>query len=118
MYADKNLVKIQNSEEKHEKKEQILKQAAQINAIAKGSITAEYRKTKKKNGERVQLGPYYKYPRWENARNVTRRVPAGEAEQLKQAVDGYHRFLKLADEFVAITVEMTKESYMVTSAPS
>jgi hypothetical protein len=45
-------------------------------------------------------------------------VPAGEAEQLKQAVDGYHRFLKLADEFVAITVEITKESYMVTSAPS
>ncbi|MCK5132946.1 MAG: hypothetical protein KAR40_12435 [Candidatus Sabulitectum sp.] len=93
-----------------EKRKQILKQMAQIDSMAKGSMNAEYRETIKKNGEKVQLGPYYKYQRWENGRNVTRRVPAEEAEQLKKAVDGYHRFLELADEFVAITVEMTKES--------
>jgi len=93
-----------------EEREQILKQMAQIDSMARGSIKAEYRETKRKDGEKVQLGPYYKYQRWENGRNVTRRVPTEEAEQLKNAVDGYHRFLELADEFVAITVEMTKES--------
>ena len=93
-----------------EKREQILKQMAEINAMAKGSIKAEYRETKKKSGEKVQLGPYYKYQRWENGRNVTRRVAESEAEALKYAVDGYHLFLKLADEFVSITVEMTQKT--------
>jgi hypothetical protein len=93
-----------------ENREQILKQMAQIDSMAMGSMAAEYRETKRKDGEKVQLGPYYKHQRWENGRNVTRRVPAEEAEQLKKAVDGYHRFLELADEFVAVTVEMTQES--------
>ena len=93
-----------------EKRELILEQMAQIDSMAKGSMNAEYRETTKKNGEKVQLGPYYKHQRWENGRNVTRRVPAEEAEQLKKAVDGYHRFLELADEFVTITVEMTQEA--------
>ncbi|MCK5130707.1 MAG: hypothetical protein KAR40_00965 [Candidatus Sabulitectum sp.] len=93
-----------------ERREEILKQMAQIDSMAKGSLNTEYRETKKKGGEKVQLGPYYKYQRWENGRNVTRRVSAEEAEQLKKAVDGYHRFLELADEFVAISVEMTEEA--------
>ena len=89
---------------------QILKQMAQIDSMAKGSMNTEYRESKRRDGEKVQLGPYYKHQRWENGRNVTRRVPAEEAEQVKKAVDGYHRFLELADEFVAVTVEMTQES--------
>ena len=93
-----------------EKREQILKQMAQIDSMARGSMTAEYREKTKKNGEKVQLGPYYKYQRWENGRNVTRRVPSDEAEQLEKAVEGYHYFLELAEEFVTMTVEMTQES--------
>lgn len=93
-----------------EKREQILKQMAQIDSMAKGSMNAEFRETTKKNGEKVQLGPYYKHQRWENGRNVTRRVPASEAEQLQKAVDGYHRFRQLADEYAEVTVAMTQES--------
>ncbi len=48
-----------------EKREQILKQMAQIDSMARGSMKAEYRETKRKDGEKVQLGPYYKYQRWE-----------------------------------------------------
>ena len=96
-----------------EKREQILKQMAQVDSMVKGSIVAEYRETTKKSGEKTQLGPYYKYQRWENGRNLTRRVPAEKAEQVKEAVDGYHRFLELAEEFIKITIEMTQESGIV-----
>jgi hypothetical protein len=96
-----------------EKRKQILNQMAQIKCMAKGVLTAEYRETKKKDGEKVQLGPYYKHQSWENGQNVTRRVPVADAEQLKEAVDGYHCFRKLADEFVEVTVEMTQQSKKV-----
>ena len=53
-------------------------------------------------------GPYYKHQRWEDGRNVSRRVPTGEVEQLRKAVDGYHEFEELTKEYTEITIGMTR----------
>lgn len=95
--------------EHQERRMQILEQMAQIECMEKGRLSEEYRETHKQ-GKTVRLGPYYKYQRWENGRNASRRVPAAEVEPLREAVDGYHRFRELATEFVELTVEMTRES--------
>ena len=58
----------------------------------------------------VRLGPYYKHQRWEDGRNVSRRVPTTEAEPLRKAVEGYHEFETLADEYAQITIEMTRRT--------
>lgn len=91
------------------RRKQVLKKMAQIDCMEKGRLTEEYRE-RYRDGKTVRLGPYYKHQRWEDGRNVSRRVPAGEAERLRKAVDGYHQFEDLADEYVQLTVEMTRQA--------
>jgi len=93
-------VNIQN------RRQQILVEMAQIDHMEKGRLTEEYRDTYK-DGKPVKLGPYYKYQRWEDGKNVSRRVPAVQAEELRQAVEGYHRFKALAEEYAELTVKQT-----------
>ena len=91
------------------RRKQILKQMAQIDCMEKGRLTEEYRETYRE-GEKVRLGPYFKHQRWEDGRNISRRVPVGEAQHLRQAVEGYHQFEALADEYVQITIERTRQA--------
>jgi hypothetical protein len=95
--------------EHQERRRQILEEMAQIECMEKGRLSEEYRE-KHKEGKVVRLGPYYKHQSWEKGRNASRRVPAAEVERLREGVDGYHRFKALADEFVEVTVSMTRES--------
>jgi len=96
------------------RRQQILVEIAQINAMEKGRLTEEYRDSYK-DGNPVRLGPYYKYQRWENGKNVSRRVPATQVEELRQAVEGYHRFKALTEEYAQLTVEMTRKQTNVQS---
>jgi len=77
--------------------------------MEKGTLTAEYRE-RIKDGKTVHLGPYYKHQAWDDGRNVSRRIPVADAESINKAVDGYHEFQRLSDEYARITIEMTRES--------
>lgn len=89
------------------RRKQILVEMARIDSMEKGRVTEEHRESRR-DGKTVRLGPYYKHQRWENGRNISRRVPKREVEALREAADGYHRFQSLAAEFVQITVAMTR----------
>lgn len=91
------------------RRKQILKKMARINCMEKGRISEEYRE-RSRDGEVVRLGPYYKHQRWEEGRNVSRRVPVAEVEHLKIAVEGYHEFEELAKEYAQVTIAMTRQS--------
>jgi hypothetical protein len=91
------------------RRKQILKQMARIDCMEKGRLNEEYRE-RSRDGETIRLGPYFKYQRWEDGRNVSRRVPAAEVEHLRQAVDGYHEFEELAKEYAEVTIAMTRQS--------
>jgi hypothetical protein len=91
------------------RRKQILTQMARINCMEKGRLNEEYRE-RTRDGKVVRLGPYYQYQRWEDGRNVSRRVPAGEVAQLREAVDGYHEFESLAKEYAQVTIAMTRQS--------
>lgn len=88
--------------------QQILLEMAEIQSMAKGKLTAEYRDSSR-DGKAVKLGPYYKYQCWKDGRNQSCRVPAEEAESLQVAVEGYQRFKNLADEYAELTIEMTRQ---------
>ena len=92
----------------HQRREKILAEMAQIERMERGKLTAEYRE-RAREGQTVVLGPYYKYQCWQDGRNVSRRVPAEEAEALQEAVDGYHHFRDLADEYAELTIQITRE---------
>ena len=91
------------------RRKQILKEMGKIDRMEKGRLSAEYRE-RVRDGKTVRRGPYYKYQRWEGGQNISRQVPEDEAEGLRQAVEGYHRFQALAEEYAKITVEMTRHS--------
>jgi hypothetical protein len=83
----------------------ILKQMAEIVRMERGRVSAEYRS----NGAGIKpRGPYYKHQAWEKGRNVSRRVPLEQVEALEEAIQGYERFRELAEEYVKITVAMTR----------
>jgi len=90
------------------RRQQILLEMAGIEQMEKGRLSAEFRESMRE-GKRVRLGPYYKHQCWEDGQNRSRRVPEEEAEQLREAVEGYHQFRQLADEYAELTIQMTRE---------
>ena len=90
-----------------QRRAQILQEMAAIDRMAKGRLSAEFR-DRIADGKTVRRGPYYKYQCWEGGRNVSRRVPAEEAQVLQEAVEGYHRFKELSEEYAELTIEMTR----------
>lgn len=95
---------------KHQKRRmQILQEMATIERMEKGQLTEEYRDSLKQ-GRTEQLGPYYKYQRWEEGRNLSRRVPEVDVPSLRTAIEGYHRYEALAKEYADITIEMTRQT--------
>jgi hypothetical protein len=89
------------------KREQILQQMDQIRTMERGSLQEETRPSKQ--GPTHPNGPYFKHQVWEKGKNKTRRVPREEAEHLASAIRGRQRFEALAEQFVEISVAMTRE---------
>jgi hypothetical protein len=88
------------------KRQQILQQMELIQRMERGSLQTETRPSKRDPSQ--DRGPYYKHQVWENGENLTRRVPAPEAEALAEAIEGRKRFEKLAEEFIGTTIALTR----------
>ena len=88
------------------KRQQILQQMEQIQAMELGSLQEELRPSKDDPSQ--TLGPYFKHQVWEDGKNLTRRVPAEKAAALAQAIQGRKDFEHLAGQFVQTTVAMTR----------
>ena len=95
-----------NKQQKRRK--QILQEMAGIDRMEKGRLTAEYRESIRE-GKTVRKGPYYKHQCWEEGRNISRRVPVEEAGDLRDAVEGYHQFRQLSDEYAELTIQSTRK---------
>jgi hypothetical protein len=53
-------------------------------------------------------GPYYNHQAYEEGRNVSRYVPPEQAGEVREAIQGYHRFQELAQQYVRLVVEKTR----------
>ena len=53
-------------------------------------------------------GPYYNHQCYEEGKNVSRYVPSAQVSQIKQAIDGYHRFQELVEQYAHLMVEKTR----------
>jgi hypothetical protein len=53
--------------------------------------------------------PFHKLQCWHQGKNHTRYVPAEEVPALQEALAGHQRFQELAEEFVDLTVAMTRQ---------
>ena len=91
------------------RREQILQDMGQIDQICRGHLSEQYFKSKQ-GGKTVRRGPYYVLQRWFKGKNLCERVSADQLQPVRQGVDGYKRFRKLADEFVDVCEQITLES--------
>ena len=53
-------------------------------------------------------GPYYNHQCYEQGRNVSRYVPAEQVGEVQAAIQGYHQFQELAQQYVQLVVEKTR----------
>jgi len=80
--------------------ERILRDIAAIPAMARGTLCAMRKAASGK--------PYYNHQTWSGGRNVVRYVPPGKVRPLRQAIAGYRKFLKLADEYAESVAKRTE----------
>ena len=57
-------------------------------------------------------GRYFNHQTWERGSNVVRYVPAAQLPALRRSIAGYQRFLKLAEQYVALIVQQTRQSHL------
>lgn len=55
-------------------------------------------------------GRYYNLQSWENGKNVVRYVPASEVRDLTEAVEGYKKFMILAERYADLVVQDTRKA--------
>lgn len=87
----------------------LLDKIAAITTMLPGTLAEEWRERPAPSGEgSIRLGPYYKYQTWQDGRNVSQRVPASEAAQLREDIDNAKQFEHLTGELARITFEQTR----------
>ena len=53
-------------------------------------------------------GPYYNLNSWEQGKNCCRYVPQNQVPSVQQAIEGYHQYQQLTQEYARQVVERTR----------
>ena len=61
-------------------------------------------------GKLCRMGsrPHYNHQTWQDGRNAVRYVPANETAFLREAIDGYQHFMKLAEQYADEVIKQTR----------
>jgi hypothetical protein len=79
---------------------------AALDSMELGSLNAEYRP----GSSGSQSGPYFKHQVWKDGANQSQRVTPKEAPALQAAIDHRLHFESLAQAFIDLTVEHTRQN--------
>lgn len=88
------------------KRAAILQQMAALDSMELGSLKAEYRPSPSGS----KSGPYFKHQVWKDGANVSQRVGPQDAPALEAAIDNRLQFESLAQAFIQLTVEHTRQN--------
>jgi len=77
----------------------ILQQIGQIQRMDRGTLSIF---------RQGPAGAYYNHQCYENGRNVSRYVPREQLPALQEALEGYHHFQQLVEQYVQLLVEKTR----------
>lgn len=79
--------------------ESILHEIAKIQRMDRGTVSVI---------RQGPEGPYYNHQCYESGRNASRYVPRELVPDLKDAIEGYHRFEHLVEQYAQLMVEKTR----------
>ena len=91
------------------RRRQILQEMAAIDRLRRGHLSQQFFKSTRQ-GKTCRQGPYYVLQRWFEGKNLCERVPTDQVETIRQGVQGYQRFRQLAEEFAAVSEEITLQA--------
>ena len=80
----------------------------QIDHLRRGTLSQQYFK-KSQDGKVVKLGPYFVLQCFFKGKKCSERIPASQAEQVQHHVQNYQTFQQLAEEFVALSDQITQQ---------
>lgn len=85
---------------------QLFQQIAQIKHMERGKLTLMCEGPN---------GPHYKLQAWEKGRNVSRHVSRDQADAVQRALEGYHQFQDLTQQYAQGIIEQTRAELAATS---
>ena len=83
----------------------LLKRMAAIERMERGTLC------------RMTGRPHYNHQTWREGKNEVRYVPADEAQALKEAIEGYRLFLKLAEQYADEVIRLTRRERKKKKTP-
>lgn len=78
---------------------ELLQKITQIRHMERGKLTVM---------RQGPQGPYYKHQVWEEGRNLSRYVSRDQAAALQQAIEGYHQFQELTEQYAQAVIDQTR----------
>jgi hypothetical protein len=84
----------------------LIEQIAQIQRMERGKLSVM------REGPQ---GTHYKLQVWENGKNASRHVSSEQAPAVQEAIDGYHRFQELTDQYAQQVIERTRGELAASS---
>lgn len=78
---------------------QFSQQVAQIKRMERGKLTVM---------SQGPEGPHYKLQAWQNGKNVSRHVSRDQADAVQDALEGYHKFQHLTQEYAQGVIDQTR----------
>ena len=84
----------------------LLRDIAQIQRLDRGTLSVI---------RQGPEGPYYNHQCYENGRNVSRYVPAGQVADLKAALEGHRQVQSLMSQYLQLMVEKTRTERMASA---
>jgi len=86
----------------------LIDQIAAITTMQSGTLAEEYRERPDPSGNGVvRLGPYFKHQCWKDGRNVSRRVPADQAGELREDIENGRKFTQLTSDLAQFNISET-----------
>jgi hypothetical protein len=77
----------------------LLEQILQIHSMEHGSISVL---------GHGPNGPYYNLNSWENGKNQCRYLPQDKVSKVQQAIEGYHKYQQLTEQYAKQIIEQTR----------
>jgi hypothetical protein len=77
----------------------LLDQILQIQAMEHGSLSII---------RQGPNGPYYNLNSWENGKNRCRYLPHDKLPEVQQAIEGYHKYQQLTEQYAQQIIEQTR----------
>jgi hypothetical protein len=77
----------------------LLEQILQIQSMEHGSLSIV---------GQGPSGPYYNLNSWENGKNQCRYLPQDKVPKVKQAIEGYHKYQQLTEQYGQQIIEQTR----------